>query len=823
MGNLPVDFQAVLAERYIVEGELGSGGMATVYRARDLKHHRVVAIKVLRRELAAAIGPERFLREIKIAAQLNHPHILPLFDSGEAAGLLYYVMPLVEGESLRERLEREKQLPIDDALVITRAVAGALSYAHRSGIFHRDIKPANILLSQGEAVVADFGIARATSGATGRITETGLAIGTPAYMSPEQASGTDELDGRSDLYSLGCVLYEMLAGAPPFSGPTAQSLLHQHMTVPARPVRALRATVPLHVEQAIERSLAKAPADRFAGVAQFTEALSGAGTRPPRLPQRTRRWIAAVALTAALAAAAIRLGPWRTETSVLDADLIAVAPFDVFSPALELWREGLMDILSRSLDGAGPLRTVSPSLVMQRWTGRADPASARELGRKSGARLVLFGQLRAAGDSAQLTATLLDAATGDPVVSEIALRELSADADRLADSLTVTVLRELGRTRPLGAVRSGSLGSASLPAIKAFLRGEQLYRRRAWDSARTHYERAIAIDSFFALALRRQSLVNEDEIAYYRLRAGAHNHGLPPRDSMLVLVDSLDGALRAVVVGWPLLQRLFATLDTAVRRYPADPEVWERMGDMSYHWAWGPSPRTALQALEAFDRAIALDSGFVPAYTHTVELALPLRGPVAARRYVSPLLALGSDPFLVQSLRLTDALLNPASARSAQVARMLDTLSADALYKTFYDVRSWPDSDETGIRVARALSAALHRRDSAEPSAPPPAVLAHRGHVREAYQSLGREFGWRFSYWELAIVGAIPAASASAMFHEWLRDRERWSERSWWGFFAGAVSGWWASLGDTASIQELAGRADSTARSTITRASTGSG
>ena len=222
--------RAALSDRYTVERELGRGGTATVWLATDLRHDRPVALKVLNPELAAAVGPERFLHEIRTTARLTHPHILPLLDSGEADGFLYCAMPYVAGESLRARLEKEKQLPLDGALRIAREVADALSYAHAQGVVHRDIKPENILLESGHAVVADFGIARAIDVAGGtRLTETGIALGTPAYMSPEQASGDRDLDGRSDLYSLGCVLYELLAGVPPFSGPTAESLLHQHV------------------------------------------------------------------------------------------------------------------------------------------------------------------------------------------------------------------------------------------------------------------------------------------------------------------------------------------------------------------------------------------------------------------------------------------------------------------------------------------------------------------------------------------------------------------------------------------------------------------
>jgi serine/threonine-protein kinase len=295
-----------LADRYTIEREIGSGGMATVYHAQDLKHERQVAMKVLRPELAAALGPERFLQEIKIAANLHHPHILPLYDSGEADGFLYYVMPYVEGESLRDRLEREKQLAIDDALQVAREVADALSYAHAHGVIHRDIKPENILLESGHAVVADFGIARAVDAAGGeRLTETGIAIGTPTYMSPEQAAGSKDLDGRSDLYSLGCVLHEMLAGQPPFTGPTVESVVHQHLSAEPPSVTVVRPSVPGWVAAALERSLAKTPADRFNPVALFGEAISPrtsvtADSQPVAAAAGRRRWLVPGVLAAAL-------------------------------------------------------------------------------------------------------------------------------------------------------------------------------------------------------------------------------------------------------------------------------------------------------------------------------------------------------------------------------------------------------------------------------------------------------------------------------------------------------------------------------------------
>jgi serine/threonine-protein kinase len=290
--GIPAGLAAATADRYRIERELGHGGMAMVYLAEDLKHHRQVALKVLRPDLAASLGPERFLREIETTAGLRHPNILPLYDSGAAAGVVYYVMPFIEGESLRDRLLREKQLPLDDALQITREIADALTYAHGRGVVHRDVKPENILLERGHAVVADFGIARALSSASEEhLTRPGMAVGTVPYMSPEQAAGQSEVDGRTDIYALGCVLYEMLAGQPPFTGPTAESIARQHVLAPPPSITNFRPAVPPGVAAALHRALAKTPVDRFATAADFMAALEQKGVAaapsvsPPRRPR----------------------------------------------------------------------------------------------------------------------------------------------------------------------------------------------------------------------------------------------------------------------------------------------------------------------------------------------------------------------------------------------------------------------------------------------------------------------------------------------------------------------------------------------------------
>lgn len=308
---------AALAGRYTVDREIGRGGMATVYLARDVRHNRKVALKVLNPELGAVLGVERFLAEIQVTANLQHPNLLPLFDSGEANGLLFYVMPYVEGESLRVMLDREKQLAIEDAIRVATAVAGALDYAHRHGVIHRDLKPENILMHDGQPLVADFGIALAVSNAGGdRITQTGLSLGTPQYMSPEQATGDREVDGRTDLYSLGALTYEMLVGEPPHDGKTSQAVIAKILTDKPRSLRLSRDTIPPHVESAVLRALAKLPADRFHTAREFADALQGRGlTMPLTVPMgatpQTPRWKSYVPWVVAAVAVATAAAAWR--------------------------------------------------------------------------------------------------------------------------------------------------------------------------------------------------------------------------------------------------------------------------------------------------------------------------------------------------------------------------------------------------------------------------------------------------------------------------------------------------------------------------------
>ncbi|MEO6878310.1 MAG: serine/threonine-protein kinase, partial [Gemmatimonadaceae bacterium] len=369
-------FRAELAERYDIEGEIGAGGMAVVYRARDLQRGRFVALKVLRAELGGGDSGDRFHREIRLVAQLVHPNILPLLDSGKTAGQLWYTMPFIDGESLGARLDREKQLPIDDAIRLTREIAEALSYAHAKGILHRDIKPDNILLADGHALVADFGIARAlTDDPRGRITASGMALGTPGYMSPEQSTADRDVDARSDIYALGSVCYEMLAGEPPFTGPTAQAVIARRLTLPPPSLRTTRPTIPPSIDAAVQRALAPAPADRFATTLDFARALAtGANASSQRgTPKERRLWMAAIALLAVAAIAG------RTYRNSKHADVpaaarqtaaggirLAVVPFRLIGgdSTDRYLADGLSEEINSALSNLSGLRVIAQSSVV---------------------------------------------------------------------------------------------------------------------------------------------------------------------------------------------------------------------------------------------------------------------------------------------------------------------------------------------------------------------------------------------------------------------------------------------------------------------------
>jgi serine/threonine-protein kinase len=421
--DIPARLSAALAGRYRIERELGRGGMADVYLAEDVRHGRHVALKVLRPELAATLGAERFLREIRMAAGLTHPHIVPLYDSGEADGMLYYVMPHIDGESLRQRLDREKQLPVDEAVDIARQVASALEYAHAEGLIHRDIKPANVLLRRGEARVTDFGVAiPARTAAADRLTESGISVGTLAYMSPEQAMGHPDADERTDVYSLACVLFEMLCGEPPHSAPTAQALLAKIVSQRPIDVSALRPAVPPALSRAVSRALEKNAVDRFASVRAFSDALSSqAEPHPAARRSAVPRVIAAAALLAAVAglawwAAARRDGSAPEASAGLDPARIAVLYFDDFSPGGQLGHlaEGFTESLIHELSQVSDLTVISRFGV--RPFRNAD-VSIDSIVRTLGVGTLVEGSLERDGDQLRATVQLIDGSTAAHLLS----------------------------------------------------------------------------------------------------------------------------------------------------------------------------------------------------------------------------------------------------------------------------------------------------------------------------------------------------------------------------------------------------------------------
>lgn len=468
-GEISEQLQTELAARYTIERELGHGGMATVYLAHDIKHNRSVAIKVLRSDIAQTVGADRFLREIQLAAKLNHPNILALFDSGNADDSLFYVMPAVDGESLRDRMTRDRMLPVDEAVRIATEVAGALDYAHRHGVVHRDIKPENILLQEGHALVADFGIGKALSAVEGEtFTQTGASVGTPAYMSPEQAAG-ESVDGRSDIYSLGCVLYEMLVGEQPFTGPTVQAVIAKRFVQTPADVAALREGVPRPVARAVQRALARTPIDRYETGALFVTSLGEIE-----------------------AAVAKNTAPEKS---------LAVLPFVNMSadPENEFFADGVTEEILNALAAIPDLRVAGRT---SSFSFKGKNQGLKSIGDQLNVRTVLEGSVRRSGKRVRITAQLSDVTDGFRMWSERYDREIE-DVFAVQDEIAAAIAEKMMTTMQHGrATDNAQRATDNIEAYEAYLKGRALYYRRgaAMKEGMALMQRALELDPEYALA-----------------------------------------------------------------------------------------------------------------------------------------------------------------------------------------------------------------------------------------------------------------------------------------------------------------------------------
>jgi tRNA A-37 threonylcarbamoyl transferase component Bud32 len=660
--------RVALAGRYEVDRVIGRGCMACVYRARDRQHGRDVAVKVLRPELAAALGTERFLREIRIEAGLQHPHILPLHDSGDADGLPYYVMPFVEGETLRERIRREGPLPVADAVRIAREVADALAYAHGHGVVHRDIKPANILLSGGHAVVADFGVARAIrSAGEDVLTEAGMAVGTPEYMSPEQGSGDTRVDGRSDIYALGCVLYEMLAGDPPFTGRTPQAVMARHRHDPPPSLAVVRPTLPATLQATIETALAKVPADRYPTALEFVEALARSSGSQPTIslptpvalvsPRRGPRRLVIAGGAAVLAV----LGTWRLAShprATADPNKVMVFPLVDRTPApgtASTSGEDVAIMIGSGLEHTEPLRWIDGWTWMDS-TQRARPrlmtaASARALALSQSARYYISGSIVQVGDSATVVLRLNDALADSLVAQGSASGPLGRVAfPQLGVRAMVGLLPALVASgRPIDPGAARALTDRRPAAVADWLQGERAYRRSQFSAALPYFRRAVADDSALVLAALRGAeaaawLERRDESVDLLAIALRKVDLLPPKYAHFAR------GLSAYFAGGA--DSAIAELSLALRADSTWSDAWTALGEAYYHLI--PSRGwTDSSADLAFRAARRADATFTPPLYHLAEIAVRRGDLVGAGAMASEFGPSSSDTTFAQALALS--------------------------------------------------------------------------------------------------------------------------------------------------------------------------
>jgi hypothetical protein len=701
---MPVSLEAVITAfsgRYDIERELGRGGFATVFRARDLRHDRQVAIKVLDPDLAQGAAAQRFVREIALTANLSHPNILPLYDSGEAMGLHYFVMP-VAAESLRSRLDREGSLPIDEAVDICCAILDGLAYAHDQNVLHRDLKPDNILLDRGRVMIADFGIARAlmTSDETVAITKTGFAVGTAGYMSPEQAAG-GRLDVRSDIYGVGCILYEMIGGEPPITGPTPQAILGRLLAGDIRSLRPIRSAVSAELDATVRRALATSAVDRFPTAAAFRVELqshrSGAPAAPPNVvvstaapPPRRRRTLAILLPLLLLVGGGIAFARYRA-AAIRDAGMrgIAVLPFRVLGGESDL-SESLADLLATTLEGTPGMRVVDPWSLWRPLRSDAgaitspDPDRANTLSRRFNARYFVLGSVSEA--SRHLTLTLRMYRVGDitPIGNGISIVASADSVNTLVQRAAVALITKI--SDGAGGEPMNQQVTANPDALKAYLGARVAMRRGLLDQADADITRALALDSTFAVAAIDAIVIRSwAQFAkgrpYSGLRqlttmAAAHSAGLSERQRLRIEMYAAsveDQGARAAEAAERLVQ-----LDSA------DIDSWVMLSfvHLTLGWQYGAGPNEAIAANE---RAIALDSTHVPALAQRAYLSAWRNDANDIKRVLRLLHEADTSASMIRGYELA---LAANSATDAQYAAMLDTIADQPVERWLAVLRS---------------------------------------------------------------------------------------------------------------------------------------
>ncbi|MBC7790028.1 MAG: serine/threonine protein kinase [Anaerolineae bacterium] len=792
VNELQERLHAALGAQYSIERELGGGGMSRVFLAHDSVLGRRVVLKLLPQELAAGVNMERFRREIQLAAQLQHPHIVPVHSAGEVDGMPYYVMPFIEGESLRARLERGELISITEAVRILHHVTDALAYAHERGVVHRDIKPDNVLMSGQHAVVTDFGVAKALGHAMNHgkggsaVTGIGFAIGTPAYMAPEQAAGDPASDHRSDIYSVGVLAYELLAGKSPFGGYAPHETLAAHLTERPKRVDSLRPDTPLALATIIAKCLEKRPSDRPQSALEVCRDLdalatpSGAAVRAVTLARARGRWIVAAGAVAAIAVLAIVVAAFRPRPAALDEHIVAVAPFRLSGdPALRYLREGMLDLLAAKLTGTGGPRSADPRALLGAWR-RAAGSDSADLPRDRaltvaedlGAGQLLLGDISGSSSRLVLSASLLRVRDGRA--------RAQATVEGPADSLAQLVDRLAAQLLALGAgegERLSALTGTSLPALQAYLSGQWLYRKSRFKAAADDFSRAVELDSTFALAalgLASATRWYGDPVQGQRgsTLAWANRARLSERDlAMLHVIVGPD------YPGFSSSSSILAARERYLALAPDRLDALFELGDGLFHF--GPSAGIVdahSRAAVAFRRVLALDSAFSPALEHLLLLDARSGDTASVRRLGALYLATDSasenadgvrwrmavalgDSVALADIEARRSSLNSMTVHSIQFISQLDGVDVDRAERISRE--RTPRDAPSSLRSYRVLAAHDLELNRGRPSN----ALALTGELAREQGPAGVELRERIKdalFWDGDTTGAAAAVATLA-------------------------------------------------------------